>query len=214
MFFAQKIYFNNKPLILTNSATQCLKEYPVSAGYLFLKGAFARNLRLAQSHLKNIGSLGVLLEDIDVAAFEVLLQEFFIPITAAGGVVTAPGNKTLMIYRRGKWDLPKGKLDEGEDIQECALREVIEETGLREKIELGPEIGKTYHVYIHESIQIFKTTYWFEMKVSKECPLVPQKEENILEAAWIKEKDLSACVRRSWNAVKEVLEQAGKKIEA
>lgn len=208
MYFFQKIYFNNKPLILTNSAEQYLEQHQESAGYLFLNGAFVRNLRLAKSHLKSVVSLGAILEDIDADAFKPMLLSFFKPVTAAGGVVTTPDNKTLMIYRRGKWDLPKGKLDAGETISECAVREVREETGLPKEISVGKEICQTLHVYPHDSADVLKTTHWYQMKVSKEWPLIPQKEESISEANWVPEKDLADCLHKSWNAVKEVLAQA------
>lgn len=213
MYRYQKIYFNNKPLVLTNSASNYVNEYPASAGYLLLRGAFVRNLRLAKSHLKNIGGLGVLLEDIDWEVFQNLLDDFFVPITAAGGVVSTPDNKTLMIFRRGKWDLPKGKLDEGELISECARREVMEETGLPDEISLGEEICKTYHVYPHDAKDALKITHWYQMNVTKEWPLFPQKEENILEAEWVSENNLPVHLRKAWNAVTEVLTQAGKKVK-
>lgn len=210
MCLYQKIYFNNKPLVLTNSASKYLMHHEEAAGYLFLKGAFVRNLRLARSHLKSLLGYGVILEDIDMNAFQPILDEFFTPVTAAGGVITTPKGKTLMIYRRGKWDLPKGKLDAGETIAECAVREVMEETGLPESIHAGKEIDRSFHVYLMGNKEVLKTTHWFQMSVDKEWPLVPQKEENISEAKWISEEELSACAQKSWNAVKEVLEKAGK----
>lgn len=210
MYVFQKIYFNNKPLILTNSSSLYIKEHPTATGYLKLQGAFDRNLRLAINHLKSIGGSGVLLEDIDFEALTNLLDNFFTPITAAGGVVSTPSNKTLMIFRRGKWDLPKGKLDEGEQISDCAIREVMEETGLPDAITLGKEICKTYHVYNHDEKEVLKTTHWFQMTVTKEWLLSPQKEENILIAEWVKEKKLSDCLRKAWNAVAEVIEQSRK----
>jgi len=52
-----------------------------------------------------------------------------------------------MIFRRGKWDLPKGKLDKGETLEQCAVREVREETGLK-KIKLQSPLMTTYHTYM------------------------------------------------------------------
>ena len=72
-------------------------------------------------------------------------------IVAAGGLVWNEKNELLMIFRQGKWDLPKGKLDDGETIEECAVREVVEETGLKE-VKLGGFIGITQHEYYDKYI--------------------------------------------------------------
>ena len=71
-------------------------------------------------------------------------KEQFKTIEAAGGLVKK-GDKTLLIYRLKKWDLPKGKLEKGETIPEGALREVEEECGI--KVSLGQKICTTRHTY-------------------------------------------------------------------
>jgi 8-oxo-dGTP pyrophosphatase MutT (NUDIX family) len=66
-------------------------------------------------------------------------------VRAAGGVVSRRGREAqvevLLIHRPGysDWGFPKGKVEEGETEEECAVREVEEETGLR--CDLGPELG-------------------------------------------------------------------------
>ena len=189
MIFVRKVYINNRPLILTNSAEAYYAEHNVAKGYLLLQGAFARNFRLAKTHLKLITSLGVIIEDISVSALVKQLNDTYEPIEAAGGVVSNPDGGVLMIYRRGKWDLPKGKKDEGENIEDCAIREVMEETGLPE-IVIGDKICETYHVYVQDETELLKTTHWYNMKAKKAFELFPQKEENILEARWVAEKKL------------------------
>lgn len=208
MIFTQKIYINNKPLILTNSAAQFTMKNPVSVGYLFLKGAFYRNFRLAQKHLESALSLGVVIEDISTEALQKELHVAFSPMIAGGGVVNDPEGNILMIYRRGKWDLPKGKQDEGETIALCAQREVIEETGLPE-LQMGARICETYHVYTYGAQNLLKTTYWFRMTTRKSFSLHPQKEENITEARWIPEQKLGIYLHQSYEAIKEVLTVAG-----
>lgn len=205
--FTQKIYFNDKPIVITNSAAGYTKHNPISAGYLFLNGAFDRNIRIAKKHLKTFSGIGAIIEDIDTEALKQLLNHYFTPVTAAGGIVSTPDNKTLMIFRRGKWDLPKGKLDDGESIEECAIREVMEETGLPNKIVLGEKICETYHVYPFgkQEKEVLKTTHWFRMHVDKEWELSPQKEENILEATWIPKEELNKCLLNSWEAVRTLL---------
>ncbi|HTM64787.1 MAG TPA: NUDIX domain-containing protein [Flavipsychrobacter sp.] len=210
MFFAQKIYFNNKPLILTNDRHSYIKEHQVAEGYLFLTGAFSRNFRLAFEHLGRLTSLGVIIEDISEEALKDELHALYEPIDAAGGVVLNEDGKVLMIYRRGKWDLPKGKRDDDEDIEYCALREVSEETGLQE-LTLGEKICDTYHVYSQNSQNLLKRTAWYKMFGTTKERLIPQKEENILEAKWIGEKDLALVVFKSYEAIREVLSKAGLK---
>lgn len=210
MHFVRKIYINNRPLILTNSAIQYIENHPIAAGYLQLTGAFPRNFRLAKKHLTGLRSLGVLIEDISVEALIKGLNETYEPIEAAGGVVSNPDGGVLMIYRRGKWDLPKGKRDDGEAIEECAVREVIEETGLPE-LNIGDKICETYHVYAQGGTELLKTTHWYHMKTAKAFELYPQKEENILEARWVAEKKLGNYVHQSYEAIKEILLESGKK---
>ncbi|WP_118951205.1 NUDIX hydrolase [Taibaiella helva] len=210
MHFSRKIYINNRPLILTNSAGQYIADHPIAAGYLLLTGAFPRNFRQAKKHLAGLVSLGVIIEDISVDALIRELNSTYEPIEAAGGVVSNPEGGVLMIYRRGKWDLPKGKRDDGEAIEDCAVREVIEETGLP-KLNLGDKICETYHVYDQGGTELLKTTHWYHMKTDKAFELYPQKEENILEARWVAEKKLGSYVHHSYEAIKEILFESGKR---
>lgn len=210
MFFSRKIYINNRPLILTNSAEQYIVQHTIAKGYLILTGAFQRNFRLAEKHLAELRSLGVIIEDISVDALVRAMNEAYEPIEAAGGVVSNPDGGVLMIYRRGKWDLPKGKRDDGEGIEECAIREVMEETGLKE-LSLKDKICETYHVYSQGGSELLKTTHWFNMTTKDAYELHPQKEENILEARWVTEKKLGNYVNHSYEAIKEILQEAGKR---
>ncbi|MEI2708502.1 MAG: NUDIX domain-containing protein [Chitinophagaceae bacterium] len=127
-------------------------------------------------------------------------------IVAAGGLVFNENKELLMIFRRAKWDLPKGKLDEGETIEECAIREVEEETGVQQII-LGKLIQKTYHEYfdqwIHEDV--IKETWWFEMFVSKKQQLLPQTEEDIERIIWADATTIETCLENSYSTIIEVI---------
>ncbi len=208
MFFGQKVYFNNKPLILTNDRENFLREQPLAAGYLSFTGAFPRHYRLAFDHLMKPASLGALIEDVSPRALIEELHAFYEPVDAGGGVVLNENGDVLMIYRRGKWDLPKGKRDDGEDIAVCAVREVSEETGLSH-ITLGDKICDTYHVYSQNGQSLLKRTAWYKMTASSSESLSPQAEENILEARWIPVKDLAPIVFKSYEAIREVLSNTG-----
>ncbi len=210
MVFVRKIYINNKLLILTNSAEKYIAENPIASGYLLLTGAFSRHFRQAQQHLGQLRSLGAIIEDISVAALLEELNKVYEPIEAAGGVVVNPDGGVLMIYRRGKWDLPKGKRDDGESIEDCAVREIIEETGLPE-LKIVDKICETFHVYAQGGVELLKTTHWFNMKSKKSFELHPQKEENILEARWVAEKKIGLYMHQSYEAIKEVLRASGKR---
>jgi len=210
MIFTQKIYYNNKPLILTNDAATYLRDHKIAEGYLQLKGAFARNFRLAIEHLGKIRSLGAIIEDISTEALQHQLQNKYQMIDAGGGVVQNENGNVLMIYRRGKWDLPKGKRDDDESIDECALREVREETGLKE-LHLQDKICDTFHIYNQRGNSLLKRTAWYKMTASEKEKLSPQQEENILEAKWISTEKLSPIVYKSYEAIREVLSAAGLK---
>lgn len=127
-------------------------------------------------------------------------------IIAAGGIVKNEQGEILFQFRRGKWDLPKGKLDEGETIEECAVREVEEETGLK-NIQLGELVDKTTHFYKEKGKEIEKETYWYAMKVQGEQQLVPQIEEDILELRWVKEIDLKEYLSNSYSNIIDIVEK-------
>lgn len=208
MHFVQKIYYINKPLILTNQRSAYLQEHPPAAAYRSFTGAFERNFRQAIACLDTPGCLGAIIEDISIPALQQSLHKLYTPIDAAGGVVVNDAGSVLMIFRRGKWDLPKGKLDEGEDMARCALREVTEETGLQQ-LELGSHICDTYHIYNMNREDLLKRTAWYRMRATGHEPLVPQQEENILEARWIQPSELPPLTLKTYEAIREVLQQAG-----
>lgn len=208
MFFTQKVYFNNKPLILTNDRSEYIQKHPIANGYMVFSGALSRNYRLAFEHLAKLSSLGAIIEDISTEALKDELFALYEPIDAGGGVVFNEDGNVLMIFRRGKWDLPKGKRDDGEDIAYCALREVSEETGLQ-NLTLADKVCDTYHVYAQNGQNLLKCTAWYKMFGTRKEKLVPQKEENILEAKWIPERELGPIVFKSYEAIREVLKETG-----
>ena len=116
----------------------------------------------------------------------------------------------LMIFRRGKWDLPKGKLDEGETIEECAFREVMEETGLQ-NVERGELIDIGYHEYfdLYLKKDVIKETHWFAMRARGEQILTPQTEEDITEIKWVSGAELEICLQNSYPNVVDVVRKAG-----
>ncbi|MCE2704794.1 MAG: NUDIX hydrolase [Bacteroidota bacterium] len=127
-------------------------------------------------------------------------------IIAGGGVVVNENNQVLFIYRRKKWDLPKGKLDPGEDIKACAIREVMEETGIR-NLTIGNLIIVTTHSYEENGMNMQKETHWFEMKASTvdNSTLTPQLEEDIEKIEWVSPENLEEYLSETYTTIQQVL---------
>ena len=128
----------------------------------------------------------------------------FTVIQAAGGLVTDKKNQVLFIFRRGKWDLPKGKLEAGEDLETCAVREVEEETGLKD-VKLSQKLLTTYHIYNEWGKQVLKESYWYEMKGDSHLPLTPQTEEDINEIRWVKPTQLKEVLSNTFPSIIDVV---------
>lgn len=144
---------------------------------------------------------------VDDAAFPEFCGDFC-ELTAAGGLVHNPEGEYLMIRRRGIWDLPKGHQEEGESIEECALREVAEETGLS-GLTLGKLICTTHHTYRFNGESCIKHTWWYEMSSDGSGETVPQQEEEITEVAWVKKECLPEHLEGTYGSIAEVFANAG-----
>ncbi len=112
------------------------------------------------------------------------LRNKYLHIKAAGGLVFNENNELLVIKRNGKWDLPKGKIEEHEKKKHAAVREVEEECGISNPI-IRTKLLKTFHTYTINSKNVFKTTYWYAMKYKGHENLVPQTKEGITEVKWV-----------------------------
>jgi 8-oxo-dGTP pyrophosphatase MutT (NUDIX family) len=134
-----------------------------------------------------------------------------VPVTAGGGYVVRPGPEepdVLLIYRRGAWDLPKGKQDAGETIDACALREVREEIGV-EVVRMIDSLGTTVHGYVRNEQYHVKTTHWYLM-TTPERDFQPERREGIEEIAWVGWQDAIerldyATLRRHMRSVTDLV---------
>ena len=125
-------------------------------------------------------------------------------IKAAGGLVRNEENKYLFIFRKGKWDLPKGKIDEGEKTKAAAVREVEEECGIK-VTRLDEKLCKTYHVYDMGRQTILKKTTWYRMRADDQPRLVPQLEEGITEARWLSPGDFDMVKQNTYPMIRDVI---------
>lgn len=124
-------------------------------------------------------------------------------IKAGGGVVQNSKGKILMMKRRGKWDIPKGKKEKGENIAVCALREVEEETGVK-KLKLIRFRTITYHIFKQDGQYFMKETYWYDMKTSYKGGLVAQTEEGIEKVCWKKPEKVQELVKKSYKNIQKL----------
>jgi 8-oxo-dGTP pyrophosphatase MutT (NUDIX family) len=126
-------------------------------------------------------------------------------LKAAGGVViNKQTNKLLMIFRNGKWDLPKGKIESGEEADVAAVREVYEETGIGE-LKLSKQIKTSFHTYPYKDTVILKKTYWFLMSSTDISAPVPQTEEGIVEARWMDKAEIRKAMKNAYSSIVELL---------
>lgn len=125
-------------------------------------------------------------------------------IEAAGGLVKNKKEEWLFIFRNGKWDLPKGKIEKNEPVREAALREVEEECGIT-NLKILKKLPTTYHTYLLEEKPILKPTYWFKMICNDGSKLKPQTEEGITEVKWLSKKDLQQVYDNTHGSIKEVI---------
>lgn len=128
-------------------------------------------------------------------------------ILAAGGVVQNENGELLLMFRKKHWDLPKGKMDKDESIEECAVREVEEETGLT-NVKIGRFIDETLHQYEEDGELVTKKTAWFHMTASSTDQLVPQTDEQIEELRWVKATELQPYLQNSYPNIIHIVNKA------
>ena len=147
--------------------------------------------------------LSITLGCLDKEACESAIKKPFKVIKAAGGVVFN-GDKLLLMFRRGVWDLPKGKLDPGESSREGAAREVEEETGVR--VSVGERVCTTWHTYTLNGNRILKRTKWYRMSVLDDSRMAPQTEEDIEKLAWLNPRETKSALTNSFSSIRYVVD--------
>ena len=141
------------------------------------------------------------LYDPDEAMLETLLLEKLPVVTAAGGLVSNSRKEFLFIKRNKRWDLPKGRVEKKEKLEDAAIREVEEETGIKELV-LGDFITKTYHVFKRDKKWKLKVTYWYAMHSDYKGELVPQEEEGIKKVRWKNFEQSQRALKNTYENVK------------
>ncbi len=128
-------------------------------------------------------------------------------IKAAGGLIFNDKKELLFIFRKGKWDLPKGKLDEGETLEACALREIKEETGVTAHI--VRLIGTTEHRYFEKREEVLKQTWWYMMEAQPPIRIEVQEEEGIEKAMWVNKDAIASYLSNTYPNIVDIIKRSG-----
>ena len=184
-----EVFVNDKPIILTTSLNKD-EDYPL---YLFKNIAFEEIVHKIKTNVLS----GVYLYSTNLDEDWKEIREIYEPIVAGGGLVLNENKEVLFIFRGEKWDLPKGRIEEGEEIEEAAIREVEEECGI-ENVVLRGFLLNTYHLFIQGGKKRLKETYWYLMYSDYKGELKPQVEEGITDVCFKNEKEIEVAFQNTY----------------
>lgn len=200
------IYFEDKPVFLCDEMTPEIDEYRHHPDAVFIDELSTAAINSLLHEIKKPRFHAAIIFDTNFSKLKTVFFKHFELIKAGGGLVKNENDEILMIFRRGKWDLPKGKLDEGETLEECAKREVEEETGLHQLTLIKPLLI-TYHTYHLFGKHNLKETHWYLMKAGGNEKLIPQTEEEISEIVWVKKENLKNYLDNTFPTIETVLKK-------
>jgi 8-oxo-dGTP pyrophosphatase MutT (NUDIX family) len=194
-----KIFINQKPLVIGNNLDFPIKSNCISAHELI---DFPNDIELELKASSIESPLLILSQDVE-QDFNRLFKGYEL-IEAAGGVVESKDG-FLVIERGGFWDIPKGKMEQGESPEESALREIEEECGVSGHV-LGQLLTITYHTYVFKTRLVLKKTYWYMFSYSGNDVLTPQLEEGITKVEWFTKNRIPEIRLNTYGSIHEVLD--------
>ena len=193
-----KVFVNDKPLFLTN---EIAKETDFQLFLLESIDIEQLIIKMFQSKIQKAS-----LYYPDEKAILKKLKEKIPVCKAGGGLVYNAKGEVLFIFRNGKWDLPKGGIEKGEEIEQTALREVEEETGVG-RLSINRKLQKTYHVFKRNGKYKLKITHWFEMQTNFVGIPIPQENEGIEKAVWLNQEQVKEALKNSYENIKLLFEE-------
>lgn len=189
-----KVFVNDSPIIITSSQKK-ENNFPV---YILANIVLEEVIH----KLRNKKNKGINLYTPDLEkGWKFFLSKIDV-VSAAGGLVLNDKDEFLFIYRGGKWDLPKGRVEKGESIEETAIREVEEECGIF-NLQLVKPLLTTYHIYFQKENKL-KETYWFLMHSNYDKELVPQLEEGITKVVFKNKEQVAKALKNTYKNIELV----------
>jgi len=198
------IYFGDKPVILCDEIDKGINEILHHPDAVFVDEISPRAIKSMLHEIKKDAFHAGVIWHTGLEKLKETFFKNFKVIEAAGGIVQNEKKDLLFIRRLGKWDLPKGKMEKGEKEEQCALREVTEETGVS-GLQLKKKVGETFHVYDEFGKHFLKISHWYHMTCSGNQVLKPQVEENITRIKWVKTRDIKETIKDTYPAIKDIL---------
>lgn len=198
------IYIQNKPLYLVDAINSDIEDYLHRPATIFMDEFSPMAIKTMLHQMEQPEFYYGVFKHHDVTALLDAFKAHLHVIQAAGGLVYTDQHELLLIHRLGHWDLPKGKLDEGESLEECALREIKEETGA-DHLVLEKPLQITYHAYHQDGKHLLKESHWYLVKAEQKTPLTPQTNENIAKCLWVPMDELQSYIDSAFASVADVL---------
>ena len=188
-----RVFVNDKPIVLT---TEVSKETNFK-NYLLDNVDIEKVIK--ELNTTDLEEVRLIHKNADK-----LLKKFLkkLPnVIAGGGKVYNEKGDVLFIFRNNKWDLPKGKAEAKESIEETSIREVEEETGVQ-GLKIVKPLDITYHIFKRHGKYKIKVTHWFEMKTAFAGKLEPQEEEGITKVEWLNSEESIDALNNSYANIK------------
>ncbi len=199
-----KIYYGDKPVYLCNEMDSSLNELLHHPDVVFVDELSLPAIKSMIHEIKKDDFHAGIIWNEDLDKLQKAFFKHFTVIEAAGGIVQNEDKDLLFIFRRKKWDLPKGKLEKKELPETAAGREIEEETGVKQ-LKLKKKIGDTYHIYDEYGKHYLKISHWYYFTCPNKQELKPQTVEDITEVKWFKTKDIKTPMSNTYATIKDIL---------
>ncbi|MEP7164561.1 MAG: NUDIX domain-containing protein [Ferruginibacter sp.] len=199
-----KIYYGEKPVYLCDEMDDSLNELLHHPDVVFIDELSSRAIKSLVHEIKKEDFHTGIIWNNDLEKLKAAFFRNFTVIEAAGGIVQNDEKDLLFIFRRGKWDLPKGKMEKNELPEICAAREIEEETGVK-NLKLKKKIGDTYHIYDEFGKHFLKMSHWYYFTCTSKQDLQPQTTEDITQVKWFRTKDIKTPIANTYATIKDIL---------